>query len=189
MTSVMRVFNALLNGKLNLQEKDIRDISDSVFMFENQFKTENEALNILLTESGNICYQSHIEFNTMIDASRLSFLDVYDLYSLIGNALSNAVEATCKVEDDKAKYITFIVKGTKHYTAIHIENPFTGQIYLDHDHLITNKEDKMSHGFGVKSMKNIVSKYDGKVTFTIKDNIFNVDILFNHESKSSSDTI
>ena len=171
--------NALLNGKLNLQEKDIKDISDSVFMFENQFKTENEALNVLLTENGNICYRNHIEFNTMVDASRLSFLDVYDLYSLVGNALSNAIEATCKVEDGKAKYITFIVKGTEKYTSIHIENPFVGQVIMEHNLPVTNKQDKSSHGFGVKSMKNIVSKYDGKVTLTVKDNIFNVDILFN----------
>ena len=171
--------NALLNGKLNLQEKDIKDISDSVFMFENQFKTENEALNVLLTENGNICYRNHIEFNTMVDASRLSFLDIYDLYSLVGNALSNAIEATCKVEDGKAKYITFIVKGTEKYTSIHIENPFVGQVIMEHNLPVTNKQDKSSHGFGVKSMKNIVSKYDGKVTLTVKDNIFNVDILFN----------
>jgi sensor histidine kinase regulating citrate/malate metabolism len=115
----------------------------------------------------------------MVDASRLSFLDVYDLYSLVGNALSNAIEATSKVEDGKAKYITFIVKGTEKYTSIHIENPFVGQVIMEHNLPITNKQDKGSHGFGVKSMKNIVSKYDGKVTLTVKDNIFNVDILFN----------
>ena len=42
---------------------------------------------------------------------------------------------------------------------------------------ITTKTDTIYHGYGVKSISLIVDKYDGDVSFAIKNETFNLSIL------------
>ena len=42
---------------------------------------------------------------------------------------------------------------------------------------ITTKADTTYHGYGVKSISLIVDKYDGNVSFNVKNEIFNLSIL------------
>ena len=45
------------------------------------------------------------------------------------------------------------------------------------DRFITTKEDKDAHGLGVESVKRIVDKYNGNISFQYDDEHFEVDIL------------
>ena len=42
----------------------------------------------------------------------------------------------------------------------------------------TTKADKANHGFGVKSIKMIVEKYNGEIDFAIENDRFSLMILF-----------
>ena len=42
----------------------------------------------------------------------------------------------------------------------------------------TSKEDPLFHGFGMRSMENIVEKYGGNINFEISDGIFYLYALF-----------
>ena len=43
---------------------------------------------------------------------------------------------------------------------------------------ITSKQNKNYHGYGLKSIKMIVDKYNGDLKIDVKDNIFIIQILF-----------
>ena len=114
----------------------------------------------------------------MADGSKIAFMEIDDLYSLFGNALTNAIEATSKLEDEEARMITLIIKGDESHTIVHLENTFSQNIKIVDGMPTTDKNDANAHGFGVKSMKNIVEKYKGTMTITLKDNLFLLDFLF-----------
>ena len=138
----------------------------------------NETLDIIMTEKKMLCYQFGIEFNSMVDGSKLSFIDTYDIFSLFGNSLTNAIEAANKLSEGKPRYISLIVKGTEHFTSIHLENSYEGEIHMEEGIPSTQKDDRLAHGFGIKSIHSIVEKYGGNVTISFDQDIFNLDIFF-----------
>lgn len=172
--------NALMAAKVELTEAERQQISDKIFLFDSRAKTGNETLDIILTEKKMLCYQYGIEFDCMVDGALLTFMDTYDTYSLFGNALSNAIEAVCQQGKDEPRLIFLSIRGSKGYAAVHLENTFDGQIQLVDGMPHTRKEDAGAHGFGMKSMARIVKQYGGTMTITVKDELFHLDILFDH---------
>lgn len=43
---------------------------------------------------------------------------------------------------------------------------------------ISVKQDKIKHGYGLKSVERIVNKYEGMITYKSKDRAFQVKLLF-----------
>lgn len=175
--------NALMAAKAGLTEEERQEISDKIFLFDSRVKTGNETLDIILAEKKMMCYQYGIEFDCMVDGARLAFMDVYDIYSLFGNSLSNAIEAVCRQGKDEPRLIFLSIRGGEGYVAIHLENTFGGQISLVNGIPHTSKEDENAHGFGLKSMERIVKQYGGVMTITVKDELFHLDILFDRINK------
>lgn len=89
-----------------------------------------------------------------------------DLSSLIGNILDNAREA-CE-HSGTTKYVQLKLVYFNHSLVGSCENSTDGKITS----LATRKKDKSSHGFGLKSIRQIVEKYHGKLNYAIDDYSF-----------------
>ena len=50
-------------------------------------------MDAILTEKSTRCWSRGIDFSCMVDGPCLAGLGVVDLYTLLGNALDNAIEA------------------------------------------------------------------------------------------------
>lgn len=98
-----------------------------------------------------------------------------DIAIVLGNALDNAIEACEKIDtyDEKIVYLYVALKGDT--LVISIKNPVINNININN--LESNKDDKMLHGFGVISMKQIATKYNGEVLFKCENNVFNTTIV------------
>ncbi len=59
-----------------------------------------------------------------------------------------------------------------------MENSFCGSLDKKDSVLRTTKEDKRHHGIGLKSVSNLVRKYNGILDYTDKDKVFRVTVLF-----------
>ena len=114
----------------------------------------------------------------MVDGKALKFLSEIDIYSLFGNILDNAIEA-CEKLDESERYIGLKVYKQNSFVIINVINPFSGKIKKENGNIITTKNDKISHGYGLKSIKYVVDKYDGKIDINDRKNIFYLTILFN----------
>ena len=99
----------------------------------------------------------------------------YDVCTLFANAFSNACEACEKLENIKP-IIRMEVQETKDRCTIVISNPIEWTVKTDKTGLLTTKEDKEHHGFGVKNMVQVVKKYEGNIEFLIVENKFLVKI-------------
>lgn len=160
----------------NKSDKYISQIENAIMIYDSTVKTGSNVLDTLLTEKKLQCEPRNIKLTTVVNGKLLEFMDEMDVYSLFGNALSNAIESVSSFEMEEKRHIAITVKRIGDMCSIHIENPYEGEIQFIDDLPQTSK-DKKWHGYGMKSMNRIVSSYDGIMSCTAKDGLFALDIL------------
>lgn len=97
-------------------------------------------------------------------------------FALYSNALDNAMEAVCKLDDVEKRIIFVSVKEELGMAIIHVENNYTGELIMADGIPRTSKGDEFYHGYGVKSICMVVEKYDGNMALLPQNGIFNLNI-------------
>lgn len=162
----------------NVSDEIIRELEESISIYDSVAKTGNDALDVILTEKALFCIKNNIILTYIIDGEKLSFMLDTDIYSLFGNALDNAIEAVMKIKEKEKRVIELKVHKINEFLTITVKNSFEGNIVYDKGGLpITTKENPLYHGFGTKSIALIVDKYEGNVSFITKNELFNLNIL------------
>jgi sensor histidine kinase regulating citrate/malate metabolism len=100
-----------------------------------------------------------------------NFVDTFDVITILGNLLDNAFDALYPIEN---KYLFLNIDYTLNNFVILIKNTFDGKINKD---LKTKKSDKLNHGYGIKNVKRIISKYNGIFNITTENDLFVVKII------------
>jgi hypothetical protein len=158
------------------QSQFLDDLENTADEFFSYIDTKNHVLSVVLTEKSTICHQKDIPINIMADGEGIGFMSDIDIYTLFANILDNSIEASEKIPAEK-RGIYLVVKKQEMMISIHVENYFSGDVSVFGDDFLTNKKDVKEHGFGVKSIRKIVEKYDGNVMFTSGEEVFVVNIL------------
>ncbi|MCQ2797446.1 MAG: ATP-binding protein [Bacilli bacterium] len=174
---------AILNEK-NIGKDTYDDVKKAIHIYDSKINTGNSALDVILTEKSLLCGHDNITFTCMADGNAVSFMEQVDICCLFGNILDNAIEATKQVKEEDKRYILFSVSSIGNgMTKVECSNTYEIAPKKEGEIIVTSKNDKANHGFGIKSIKNIASKYDGSVEFKAEDSLFSVAIvLFNAEN-------
>lgn len=137
--------------------------------------TGNRVLDIVIAEKRAICNQRGIELTTLLDGAQLDFMEELDLYSLVSNALNNAIDAAGALPEGE-RFITLTAAAQSGMVTLHVENPYAGELVLEDD-LPKTQRDERFHGFGMRSMRRIAEKYGGTLAAKPADGIFRLDII------------
>ena len=171
-------------NKANISNETVKELENIINIYDSNIKTNNDALDLILTEKSLLCQKKNINLKCFADCSKLNFITEADLYSLFGNMIDNAIEAVTKIEDVNKRSISLIVRNALSCTSIFISNYYEGKIILDNNGMPkTTKLNNGYHGYGLKSIKLIVDKYNGDFKIDIKDNIFMIQILFTEQKQ------
>ncbi len=141
--------------------------------------TTNKLLNVITNRYANICDEYGVNLFVDIRNVELSFISDSDLTAIIDNLLENACEAARKSNE---KSITFgIDKKNENYILISIFNSCDNPPKIINGNITSSKFDKGVHGYGLRSVKRAVKKYNGDINFQYKEQekIFGVTIIFN----------
>ena len=155
----------------------IESVQDMIEVYDNDVHTGNEALDTILMEKGLYCKVHHIDWTCVADGKLLEFMDVVDLFTIMGNALDNAVESVEKRGKEEYKSIGVRVWKKDLFAVIQVENTFDGELKMKDGLPLTSKADKENHGIGIRSIKSIVEKYQGTVSVRVQDGNFVLTIL------------
>ena len=169
---------ALRNMSSEEQEKSIAELENAVLIYDSFPKSGNRDVDIILAEKSLLAEKNHITIRSIVDGSGLRFLTVEDLYSLLGNALDNAIEAAGKEQEEARRIITLYAAARGDLFSIHIENPCAKEPLFMDGLPVTSKPDKDYHGFGMRSMRYLCEKHQGVLTTGWEDGIFSLDVLF-----------
>lgn len=160
------------------KEKSISELENAVMIYDSFPKSGNEDLDIILAEKSLLAEKQQISIRCIVDGGKLSFMKLEDLYSLMGNALDNAIEAAGQEEDRAKRMILLYAAARGSLFSIHMENPCAAQPLFMDGLPVTNKPDTDYHGYGVRSMRYLCEKYGGALTTGWEAGVFSLDILF-----------
>lgn len=155
---------------LEKMEREIR-------VYETQNKTGNQILDAVLTNKAMICQNKEIELKFIVDGEALSFMDDMDVSALFGNMLDNAIESAEKQQEKQKRLIWLYVTREKQFVRIRTENYCDEKIHFKKGMPVTTKKDRRLHGYGMKSIKSTVEKYNGSVVAAQENNWFELKIL------------
>lgn len=137
-----------------------------------RYLTGNKAVDITLTEKSSICNKKGIQLVCSSEATCLSHMKHYHIYSMLGNALDNAIECLDQVQDEGKKVITLDIHKEKDMAVIRVENYTPRQPQYEDGHLISTKSNRQDHGYGVKSIQNTAELYGGIAHVFVENEIF-----------------
>ncbi len=126
-----------------------------------------------------------ISLQTDFDISNNLPFEDFDLTIIIGNAFDNAIEAVAKLTA-KERSIKLSIKIAQNILTIMLHNPYAGEIRRGlAGNLLSDKEDRTIHGFGLSSIKKTIQKYHGQMKITSDNHFFQLLIIMYGQSNRS----
>lgn len=107
----------------------------------------------------------------------LALLDAVDLYSMLGNALDNAIEGVRGFEEKEKRLIDVLIRAENKLLLIQIINLVAGQLTFQDGLPASTKTNDGYHGFGLKSIRYTAQKYGGFVTVNLEHDCFVLRVL------------
>lgn len=141
-------------------EKIIHDKINSSFY---KVYCDNRVLNYILNDKNEKCIKENITFSCMV-LGTIGIMDDVDLCILVGNVIDNAIEAAIKTDNP---YVNIEI-SSRGGLFIDVDNPIC-ETFLGKDRpFVTTKKNRKNHGIGIKSITDIVSKYNGEINYEEK---------------------
>ncbi len=159
------------------RKRQLQETSRAIDFYDAVVKTGNEALDILLTEKSVYCANRQIRLSCMVNTRQLEKIRLVDLYTLLGNALDNAIESVERIADPERKVISLSVLDQGSMLYIQLENYYDGTLELQDGLPRTRKKDTENHGYGLKSIRSIVHSYGGKIEVRTEGQVFYLEIM------------
>lgn len=156
----------------------LAEVEQAISVYDSMVKTGNEPLDVILTDKRLHCETSRIQFTCIADGRALPAMDPSELYALFGNLLENAIEYENQIEEQEKRFISLTVRRINRFAKLHVENYFEGTLAEKDGLPVSTKPSDTRHGYGLRSVRRIVEKYNGSLSIAAEDGMFQVSILF-----------
>ena len=164
----MNLLKTLLEkNKIDEARKYLAQYADHTNLYnKSRIFSQNIVVNYVINLKAKIMEEKNINFFCHVCEDIVGIADV-DLNILLGNLLDNAIEACEQIENKRELSLSMEYK--KDYLIIKIKNTFNRNPseLLEN---ITSKGDKENHGFGLRSVSDIVDKYYGHINKKYENN-------------------
>jgi two-component system sensor histidine kinase AgrC len=184
----VRILRHDLNNHINVMErlseqqdmtelrKYIAEMKASVERTSSYIYTKNQALDSIINIKARKAENNGLKFSVKIEDNIDIKINPMDIVTVLGNALDNAIEA-----NRLGGFVAVDIHENNSYLAFKITNSAKEpkQSAAGYE---TSKQDKKNHGFGMRSIKNTVKKYNGDIHTEYKNDIFYLDIFMENMS-------
>ncbi len=136
---------------------------------------EHTALNAITAYYAAEARSAGIRFTAKLNVSQDVVISDYELCSVAGNILDNALAAAKGVNDESARILFVADTKANGDLYIVISNPYSGAIKEKNNRFASTK--KGGHGIGLESVKAIVSKNNGYSNFRFDSKTFYSEIM------------
>lgn len=169
-------------SRAGVDAEEVDKLEESVRVLSSVVVTGNETLDMVLSDKIRRADMNGVTIACIADGTLLSFMRPSDIYSLVGNALDNALNAVLK-EDRSLRSITFSLRSVNDMVVLHVENTFTGVLAFEGGLPKTTSGDSVNHGFGMLSIKAVAEHYGGTLAVEVENiegtqNIFHLNVVF-----------
>lgn len=154
------VLRELVNEK---KTEETKEYIDAIWNIQDEFDlkihTGDSFLDIIVNYYLYLAAKENIEFVVLGKLTEKMPLEMFDITTLMGNILQNAVEAAIKADVPRIR-----VELIEHKKEIFIvvSNSVVKRINTKTNFFMTSKKDKENHGFGLKNIIETVERYHGE---------------------------
>lgn len=161
-------------GSIDEAKRYIAEVSEQSDLAAMPVKTGRNVLDALLFKKTEQAAEKGCKIAFEIDCPISGSVSDYDLCTIFGNIIDNAIDAVSVGG-------SISVKIGKQLEMLYIscENPFSGELKRRGDRIITTKKDIASHGFGIMRVRELAGRYGGDVNITAENGVFLIEILLN----------
>ena len=128
-------------------QEELQKLAGAIEVYDTDFKTGNEALDIVLMEKGLLCQREKVRMTCLVNGVHLNGMKQATSTPFFCNALENAMESVEALNERGAISITELCRDD--FFVIRIENFFSGKMEFQ-DGLPVTRKDRGYHGFGVE---------------------------------------
>lgn len=157
-------------GKLTEAEELAEQQTESLSRIETVINVNNDFLNAILNSKLSFAKSKGIDVLCSIE-NDISGIDDIDLCNLIGNLLDNAILAAEKC-DPESRLIEIKISSAGSRLVMIVRNSICDSVLRENPELKSTKADSFEHGFGIKTIKYIAEKYNGKFDYYEEGLIF-----------------
>lgn len=136
----------------------ISKLSDQLADYTHYSHSGNKLLDIMIHKYSVDCEIRGIHFEYDVKSCNLSRVSDLDLVAIIGNLMDNAIAAA---EQSHTKSVSFATSWRNDYSIIIVCNSCDIPPKAVGENLVTSKPNQALHGFGLKSVKRTIKKYEG----------------------------
>lgn len=141
----------------------LNEVKEKLNNTEGFYYTSNKLINAVLVNKLNLIKNKNIKIQTEIAVDNIGRISDYDNISLLTNLIDNCVEGCHDIQNP---YIKIKISNRDNLLLLFFENATANKNFK------TNKKDKKFHGYGLKIIKDITKKYNGKISNQIIDDSF-----------------
>lgn len=132
-------------------------------------------LNAIIYYYKEVCDQNNINLKIRIkNIDKLLKINTSEVAIVLANCLENSFKAVSKLEENREIDFKFI--NNNGVLLMQVKNPYKGEIKKDKKNNPITSE--ANHGFGTKSIKQFVDKYNLMLDYEITEDFFSVSIIF-----------
>ena len=162
-------------------KKYIQEVSEEIDLNILPVKTDSPVLDALFYKKKNQAQQHGIELSLDINCSfQNTGITDYDLCSIFGNLLDNAIEAliASKVSE---KTISLTINQKMNLFYISCSNSYDTKLMSCENSYRTTKQIPQQHGLGLSRLRQLSKKYHGEMKITTEQQVFKVELLLSIE--------
>ena len=155
----------------------LQEMQTAVTRYDTSINTGNNTLDALLSKTWNSCEQHSIQWTCMADGAALDFMDPFDLYILLGNALDNAVECLTAIPEPEKRFLSVNIRRKGSLALLCLRNYCDHALTFEQGLPVTTKAQKDEHGYGTRSIREIAEKYNGQMSAKVEQDIFTLNVM------------
>ena len=132
-------------------------------------KLLNLILNMKFHEAETAGISVEYEFDDMSELQ----LKPMEICALFTNLLDNAIEANQRLPQEESRWIKMSCTRKNNLLLLNLSNPVDETVKVTDGELpFTTKEDKNIHGFGMRSIRQILETYEGHMRIDVEERTF-----------------
>jgi hypothetical protein len=155
----------------------IKTVEGEIMDYELICNTGNKTLDIILSERMRESKGKGIQMHVHADGQGWDSIKDADIATIFGNALDNAIESTESSDDNAMRLIDVRTGRLNDMLIARFENPFNHVLEKKQTKLISTKDDKQNHGYGLQSIELTVKKYSGEMDIKTDNGTFTLTVI------------
>lgn len=155
-------------------EQYLKEVSEPHQQTRKMIVTGNAPIDTILNIKISELIERGISVSTEILIPKGIQMNFREAIMLFGNLLDNVMEECSQLPKEK-RTANIQLSYTNHIMLIQISNPMT--VAVKPFPLKSKKQDSELHGFGMKSIQQVVDHFDGTIKLTAQDHIFQASIV------------